>query len=186
MGKQVDGYLSYVVNEWVKDNKVQIRSSLRTQLAEEFLNGLQKLFKEHYIDVPESKVNVVKQLQSQLGAIKRKLNEQTIKTMKVRKLAEEANKQRIVAQFARGMSEAQAAKLMKLSESAKYTNSKDFKQKLSVLKETYFPKAAKKVTNLQEEAIVVPVAQKKTDVGVDPLVSAALSSLKTQNDANRW
>lgn len=185
--KQVDGYLNYAVNEWVKDNKVAIRTSLRTSLAEEFLSGLQKLMKEHYIDVPESKVDVVKQLQSQLAATTKKLNEQTAKTMKVRKLAEEANKQRIVAQFSRGLSEAQAAKLSKLAESTKYTNSKDFKQALVVLKETYFPKGEKKVKTLAEETIVVPKESKKEETAsTDPLIAATMSALKAQNDANRW
>jgi hypothetical protein len=78
--------------------------------------------KEHYIDVPESKIDVVKQLTAQNSKLKSKLNEEHGKTLKLRRLAEAANKQRIVAQFGRGLTETQVAKLSKLTEDVPYTN----------------------------------------------------------------
>jgi len=192
MAKQIDGYLTYVVEEWTKQNRVAIRQSLRTQLAEEFMNGLQKLFKEHYIDVPESKVDVVKQLQKQLAVTNKRLNEQTAKTMKVHRLAENANKLRIVANFSRGMSEQSARRMLKLAESTRYTNSADFKAKLTILKETYFPTGASKTSKvLAEEMVRTPGEDKtktetKTAPAGDPIVAAAAAMLQGQHDRAKW
>lgn len=186
MAKQMDAYLSYVVEEWAKQNKVAIRQSLRTQLAEEFLNGLQRLFKEHYIDVPESKVNVVAKLTSQVNKLKSQINEQVAQKMKLRKLAESANKARIVAEFARGLSESQTAKLQKLAENTEYTSAKEFRGKLTVLKENHFaqPRKLKRLPeeNLQEAAPVTPT-KKMSD---DPNVAAIAHVLSAQAKRETW
>jgi hypothetical protein len=192
IAKQVDEYLNYVVEEWVKSNKVSIRQSLRTQLAEEFLTGLQRLFVEHYIDVPESKVDVVKKLTEQVETLKTSLNEQHTKTMKVRKLAEAANKARIVEQFIRKtqMSEASAAKFMKLAEGVNYSTAKDFREKLGLLKESYFGAAGDKSKTLTEqrlpaEQVVVEETASKASSG-DPDVDYIASELSRQVKSQNW
>lgn len=187
MAKQMDAYLSYVVEEWVKANRVSIRQSLRTQLAEEFLTGLQRLFKEHYIDVPESKVDVVRKLTEQNEKLKSKLTEQHASKMKLKKLAEAANKARIVAEFGATMSEAERAKLSKLAESTSYKNSKDFRAKLAVLKENYFPKTEKRTKDLPAENVqVIKEETKKTaDASVDPDIAAINEALR-RSAGTKW
>lgn len=185
MAKQMDAYLSYVTEEWMKANRPVIRQSLRTQLAEEFLNGLQKLFKEHYIDVPDSKVDVLEKLTSQNAKLKASLNEQHAQKLKLRRLAEQANKARIVAEFARGMSEVSAAKLHKLAEDTSYTSAKDFREKLSMLKESYFPKPAPKVQTLPEENVQDETPKSKTK-GIDPDVTAVADMLSRSAASAKW
>jgi hypothetical protein len=185
MAKQMDNYLSYVVEEWTKANRPVIRQSLRAQLAEEFLNGLQRLFKEHYIDVPESRVDVVKKLTEQNARLKASLNEQHAQKLKLRRLAEQANKARIVAEFAKGMSEVSAAKLHKLAEDTSYTSAKDFREKLSMLKESYFPKPAPVVKTLPEETVQDETPKSKTK-GIDPDVNAIADVLSRQSASAKW
>jgi hypothetical protein len=185
MAKQMDAYLSYVTEEWFKANRPVLRQSLRTQLAEEFLNGLQRLFKEHYIDVPESKVNVVEKLTEQNAKLKASLNEQHAQKLKLRRLAEAANKARIVAEFARGMSEVSAAKLHKLAEDTSYTSAKDFREKLSMLKESYFPKPAPVVKTLPEETVQDETPKSKNK-GIDPDVTAIADVLSRQSASAKW
>jgi hypothetical protein len=186
LAKQMDSYLNYVVEEWIKSNKVAIRSSLRSQLAEEFLNGLHRLFSEHYIDVPQSKVDVVKTLSRQVDLLKKSLNEQVSQKMKLRRLAEAANKARHVAQFARTrkLSEAQTAKLDKLAENTQYVTAKDFRDKLGMLTETYFP-SNKQLRHLPEET--VQDAPKSNDKrSGDPVVAAAMAASRTLSDKDAW
>ena len=185
MAKKMDDYLSYVVEEWMKANRPVIRQSLRTQLAEEFLNGLQSLFKEHYIDVPDSKVDVLEKLTSQNAKLKSSLNEQHAQKLKLRRLAEQANKARIVAEFARGMSEVSAAKLHKLAEDTQYTSAKDFREKLSMLRESYFPKPSPKVQQLPEENIQ-DEPSKSSKKGIDPDVNAIANILSQQATSSKW
>ena len=150
---RLNTYLDVVVEEWVETNRPAVRSSLRTELSENFLNGLQKLFTEHYIDVPESKTDVVKSLTQHVETLKRQVNEQYTEKLKLHRLAETANKKRIVATFARDMSESQAGKLEKLAEDTQYVNANDFREKLSMLKESYFKKQPSRATRLPEENV---------------------------------
>lgn len=186
MAKQMDSYLTYVVEEWVKANKVAIRQSLRAQLAEEFMGALKKVFVEHYIDVPESKVDVVAKLTEDVQKLRKSLNEQHAAKLKLRKLAEAANKARIVAESTRGMSEASAAKLQKLAEGTQYTTAKDFREKVGLLKESYFPKGTPKLTQKLEEDVQEPVTQKPAAGSVDPDVNAIAQTLSRQANASKW
>lgn len=193
MAKQVDAYLSYVTEEWLKANRVQVRQSLRAQLAEEFLDGLQKLFKEHYIDVPESKVDVVKKLTEQNEKLRKSLNEQVETKIKLKKLAEKANKSRIVAESCQHLSETETVKVQKLAENVSYGNAKDFRQKLSVLMETYIPKkATKKTADLPEaevkdgKLITEEKKTKKTVITDDADINALADILTRQSAAEKW
>ena len=161
MENRLNTYLDVVVEEWVETNRPAVRSSLRTELSENFLNGLQKLFTEHYIDVPESKTDVVKNLTQHVETLKRQVNEQYTEKLKLHRVAESANKKRIVATFARDMSESQAEKLEKLAEDTQYVNANDFREKLSMLKESYFEKQPSRATRLPEENV-----QEVTETGV--------------------
>ncbi len=188
MAKQMDQYLGYVVEEWVKTNRVPIRTALKSQLAEEFLNGFQRLMKEHYISVPDSKVDVVKTLSGQVAQLKKSLTEQTAQKMKLRRIAEHANKARIVAQYTKGtkLSEAQSDKLVKLAEDVAYTTAKEFREKLGMLTESYFgvKQPITKVAGteggktLTEEKITV-VKDGKTIAG-DPDVALIAETLARQ------
>lgn len=186
MAKQMDSYLTYVTEEWFKANKVAIRSSLRAQLAEEFMGALKKVFVEHYIDVPESKVDVVAKLTEDVAKLRKSLNEQVASKLKLRKLAEAANKARIVAESSQGLSAASAAKLQKLAEGTQYTTAKDFREKVALLKESYFPKGEPKLTQKLEEDVQEPVAQGSKSVSVDPDVDVIAQTLSRQATQSKW
>ena len=178
---RLNTYLDVVVEEWVETNRPAVRSSLRTELSENFLNGLQKLFTEHYIDVPESKTDVVKSLTQHVETLKRQVNEQYTEKLKLHRLAETANKKRIVATFARDMSESQAEKLEKLAEDTQYVNANDFREKLSMLKESYFEKQPSRATRLPEENVqevteTGGVAKGEADMVADAITRQAKSS----------
>ena len=181
MENRLNTYLDVVVEEWVETNRPAVRSSLRTELSENFLNGLQKLFTEHYIDVPESKTDVVKSLTQHVETLKRQVNEQYTEKLKLHRLAETANKKRIVATFARDMSESQAGKLEKLAEDTQYVNANDFREKLSMLKESYFEKQPSRATRLPEENVqevteTGGVAKGEADMVADAITRQAKSS----------
>ena len=53
LAEKVDGYLDYVVGEWMKENELAIERGLKGEIAEDFITGLKSLFEEHYIDVPD-------------------------------------------------------------------------------------------------------------------------------------
>ena len=185
MLKRVDSYLNYVVEEWMKANRVAVRQSLRAQFAEEFLDGLQKLFKEHYVDVPDSKRDLVKELTARNDKLRRSLNEKHTTAIKLRKLAEAANKARIVAESSREMSEASVTKLQKLVEDIPYTNAREFREKLAALKETYFPQSKTTLKPLPEETVTVPV-EKKSKSSEYPEIDIVTNALARQASSDKW
>jgi hypothetical protein len=135
---QIDEYLTYAVDQWIESNQVAIESSLRTDIAEGFMNSLKTLFTENYVEVPESKVDLYNELEQKAGSL-----EQSLKTTK--KLAESLqekvktlSREKIIAEESKGLAETQSAKLLKLSESVEFQNEKDFAKKLKTLKEFYF------------------------------------------------
>jgi len=178
---RLNTYLDVVVEEWVETNRPAVRSSLRTELSENFLNGLQKLFTEHYIDVPESKTDVVKSLTQHVETLKRQVNEQYAEKLKLHRLAETANKKRIVATFARDMSESQAGKLEKLAEDTQYVNANDFREKLSMLKESYFKNQPSRATRLPEEN-VQEVTERGAAKGEADMVADAITRQAKSSD----
>lgn len=179
MEARLNTYLDVVVEEWMKQNHVAVRQSVRADLAENFLNGLQSLFKEHYIDIPESKVDVVEKLTEEVEQLKTQLNEQYAQKLRLRTLAEAANKKRIVAEFARNLSEVQAAKLDKLAEDTTYVSAKDFREKLTMLKESYFDTRPSNVTRLPEEDVQVIKEETGRKSEVDVVADAISRQVKS-------
>ena len=137
--EQVDDYLSYMVEEWVKENEVAIEKGIRAELVEDFIAGLRNLFVEHYIDIPEDQVHVVEELASEVDDLKSKLNEETAKNIKFRKELNEHRKKEVVRSVCEGLAETQVQKMLSLSESVDFTNVKEYADNLSTLRENYFP-----------------------------------------------
>ena len=145
LSEQVDSYLNYVVEEWVKENEVAIETGLRTELTEDFISGLRNLFAEHYIDIPEDRVTVVESLGSQVEDLQDKLNEQIERNVGLSKQINEAKQFEVLVTACEGLTDTQAAKLRALAENVEFTSVNEFAQKIETLKESYFP--ANRVNN---------------------------------------
>ena len=75
--EKVDSYLNYVVEGWMKENEVAINQGLKTEIAEDFMTSLQAVFKEHYIEVPEGKADLIDDLADQVSELEEQLNKTT-------------------------------------------------------------------------------------------------------------
>ena len=184
MTEKVDDYLNYVVEEWVKENELAIESGLRSELTEDFIAGLRNLFVEHYIDIPEDKVNVVEEMSAQVVELENKLNEQIAATIEVNKNLNEYKKMEAIYDICEGLTATQIEKLKSLSEGIEFTSIEDFVDSLKTLRENYFPTKATSQSNnvrLDEETDVVEEAQslveqtKKTNA--DPVMDAYVKSI---------
>ena len=121
LSEQVDSYLNYVVEEWVKENEVAIETGLRTELTEDFISGLRNLFAEHYIDIPEDKVTVVESLGSQVEDLQDKLNEQIERNVGLSRQINEAKQFEVLVTACEGLTDTQAAKLRALAENVEFS-----------------------------------------------------------------
>ena len=140
MVEKVDSYLNYVVEEWMKENELAVERGIRTEIAEDFITGLKDLFKEHYIDVPEEKYNVLDDLTNQNKKLEDKLNEQIEKNVDLTKKVSNADRSSIVAEISDDLAETEKEKFTSMAENVEYDSADKFREKLETIKESYFPK----------------------------------------------
>ena len=140
MTEKVDSYLNYVVEEWMKENELAVERGIRTEIAEDFITGLKDLFKEHYIDVPEEKYNVLDDLTNQNKKLEAKLNEQIEKNVDLTKKVSNADRSSIVAEISDDLAETEKEKFTSMAENVEYDSADKFREKLETIKESYFPK----------------------------------------------
>ena len=140
MVEKVDSYLNYVVEEWMKENELAVERGIRTEIAEDFITGLKDLFKEHYIDVPEEKYNVLDDLTNQNKKLEEKLNEQIEKNVDLTKKVSNADRSSIVAEVSDDLAETEKEKFTSMAENVEYDSADKFREKLETIKESYFPK----------------------------------------------
>ena len=137
---KVDSYLNYVVESWMEENKLAIQSGLRTEIAEGFMNGMRDLFVESYVEVPESKVDLVDELASQVDELEEKLNSTTGDAIQLAEELETYKRDSIIAEATRDLADTQAEKLKDLLESVDFESEETFTTKVNTVKESYFSK----------------------------------------------
>lgn len=138
--EKVDSYLNYVVETWMEDNKVAIQSGLRAEIAEGFMDKLKGLFVESYIDVPDSKVDLVDEIATANEELEEQFNEATAKAMQLKEELESYKRKDIIRDASRDLAETQVEKLVSLAESVEFESEEEFAKKVATLKESYFAK----------------------------------------------
>lgn len=137
---KVDSYLNYVVESWMEENKLAIQSGLRTEIAEGFMNGMRDLFVESYVEVPESKVDLVDELAGQVEELEEKLNSTTGDAIQLAEELETYKRESIIAEASRDLADTQAEKLSELLSNVDFDNEETFVAKVNTVKESYFSK----------------------------------------------
>ena len=138
--EKVDSYLSYVVEEWMKENEIALERGIKGEIAEDFISGLKKLFAEHYIDVPDEKYNVLEDQASKIEELEKKLNEQIEKNVELNKDNAEKTRNEIMSEVASDLADTAKEKFAKLAEEIEWSDADSFKQKCETIKESYFGK----------------------------------------------
>jgi hypothetical protein len=136
--EKVNSYLDYVVENWMKENELAVENGLRTEIAEEFMTSLQSVFKEHYIEVPEGKVDLVDELNEQVNELEETLNKTTEDNIKLHSSVQAFERKEVVREQSEGLAETEAEKLASLVEDIEFDNRETFENKVKTVKESYF------------------------------------------------
>ena len=171
MVEKVDSYLNYVVEEWMKENELAVERGIRTEIAEDFITGLKGLFKEHYIDVPEEKYNVLDDLTGQVKDLESKLNEQIEKNVNLSKDVSESKRVSLVASVSEDLADTEKEKFASMAENVEFDSAEKFQEKLETIKESYFPK-----TKIEEASSNDEVDSVAANLPVDSGVSDAMAA----------
>ena len=136
--EKVDSYLNYVVENWMKENEVAVNQGLKTEIAEDFMTSLQQVFKEHYIEVPEGKEDLIDDLADQVSELEESLNKSTEENISLHSRVSSFEKDEVVRNASSGLAETEAEKLAKLCEDVEFDNKETFEQKVETIKQSYF------------------------------------------------
>ena len=175
--EKVDGYLNYVVEQWIAQNEIALESGMKSEILESFVQGLKGVFEEHYIDVPEEKFDVLGDMQEKLEQLESKLNETVATNVDLTKQINEQKRIASVVEAADGLADTDVEKFKGLAEELTYEDADSFKKKLQTIRENYF---TNKSTNTLVESIVTdsPVITEEYKA-VDPTMKSYLSVLNS-------
>jgi hypothetical protein len=136
--ERLDTYLDYLAEKFLEDNKLAIDSGVRAELSESFIKGIREVFAEHYVDVPEDKVDIVEALTSEVEDLRNQLNEQINENIGLTSATQKAELGTILSESTDGMSDSDAERLKDLAEDIDYDTTEDFRNKVKLLRERFF------------------------------------------------
>lgn len=169
--KKLDTYLDYVTETWLKENQVAIESTLRNEITEEFIDGLRGLFTEHYIEMPEEKIDVVEELAAKVAVLEEKLDESITENVQLREALTVSEMTDILREMAEDLTLNESEKFAALAEGIEFDGDLDtYRKKLAYVKESYFnKKTTQRVSNIEEETFEAPESDRV--VSADPEIS---------------
>ena len=138
MTENLDQYLDYVVEQWMEENRLAVEQGLKAEMVEDFLKGLKGLFEDHYVEIPDEKVDVVEELAAKTEEVESKLNEQIEKNVELRGVVEQYNRGQLIESVSNGLTDTQKAKFETLAEGIDFSDEEAFVNKLTIVKESYF------------------------------------------------
>ena len=175
MAEEVNGTVNYAIGQWVEQNQVAIDRGIRNEITEDFIAGLKGLFEEHYISIPDDKVDVVEGMAESIREMEERLDEQVKANVKLQNTLNETAKLNILNTVSEGLADTQKEKLAALAEGVEFVSAEEFSRKVSTIKESYFKEAAAPVSEVADETPV-----EGADAEVNPVMAQYLSAL------NRW
>jgi len=178
LAQAVDKYLTYCAEEWTKENELAIERGLRSEMTENFINGLKTLFTEHYVDIPDEKYNVMDELSNRLDEMEAKLDAEVSKNMDLSEEVTELKRANVVRDACSDLTESQREKLASLAEGVDFKNEEDYAEKITEIKEAYFSVDSETIA---EETVVEEgtgeFAEEDSTVVANPDMQRYLSAL---------
>jgi hypothetical protein len=178
---KVDGFLGYVTEQWMTKNELALERGIKADLFESFMSGMQKLFTEHYVAVPEEQLDVLESMQEQIARLESMVNESTEHNIELVNTLNEVSKAMQIEEATEGLSETQTEKFKALAEAIVYEDDESFSEKLTVIRENYFagkektPVLTESVEFISDEPVVIT---EETSVKLTPEMSAYTKAIR--------
>jgi len=172
--EDVNGTVNYAVAQWMEENKLAVDSGIKNEITEDFMVGLKNLFEEHYIAIPDEKVEVVEGMAASLREMEERLDEQVKSNVKLQSRLNESAKTTILTTVSEGLADTQKDKLSKLAETVEFVSEEDFTKKVTTFKEAYFSekKTAIATSEVADETPVEGVEAPSTNPAMDAYTAA--------------
>ena len=179
--EKVDGYLNYVVEQWITQNELALENGIKSEIMESLFTGLKGLLEEHNIDLPEEKLDLVEALEDENLELQAKLDEQMAANVELNQMINEAVRTSILDDAAEGLAETDKEKFAALAEELSFEDAETFQAKVQTIRENYFSQTSTKIeTVVTDEPIVEEVEAAKAK-NLDPRMAGYLAALKKTN-----
>ena len=172
--EKVDTYLNYVVEEWMKENELAIERGLKGEIAEDFISGLKQLFEDHYVDVPDEKYDVLEAQSEKISELEGRINEMMEEQIQTKSQNATLVKEQVLAEVSSDLAETEIEKFKSLIEDVDYSNEESYREKLSTLKESYFPKTLTEVATETIDDVDTGTAQ---DIDTSDSMAAYMAAI---------
>ena len=174
LSEEVNGTVNYAIGQWMETNQVAVDRGIRNEITEDFIAGLKGLFEEHYISIPDDKVNVVEGMADSIREMETRLDEQVKANVKLQKRLNETAKLNVLNNVSEGLADTQKDKLAALAEGVEFTTEQEFSKKVKTIKESYFKEKTVTQSDVADETPVEDAAE------VTPAMAQYLDAM------NRW
>lgn len=138
---KVDGYLGYIAEQWIKQNELALESGIKAELAESFIQGMKRVFEEHYVDVPSEKYDILGDLEGKVEELEGKLNETVTANIEMTKQIATMQRSGIVAELSEGLTDTEQEKFATLAAEIACEDVDTYTKKLQTIRESYFKEA---------------------------------------------
>ena len=162
---KIDGYLDYVVEQWMENNELALERGIRGELFESFMNGMKNLFEEHHVNVSDEQLDVIQEMRSEMEELTNRLDEMTEQNVELKQVFKEVERQSQIAEAVEGLSDLDAEKFKTLAEELVFDDGETFARKLEVVRENFFQKTETKKLN---EGVLDTKAEIITEETVKP------------------
>ena len=174
LSEEVNGTVNYAVTQWLEENQVAVDRGIRNEITSDFIAGLKGLFEEHYISIPDDKVDVVEGMAESIREMEERLDEQVKANVKLQNRLNESAKLNILSTVSEGLADTQKEKLAALAEGLEFVSEESFSKKVKTIKESYFKESASAPAEIADETPVEGAEE------VSPAMAQYLQAL------NRW
>ena len=174
--EKVDGYLNYVVEQWMEQNELALESGIKSEIVENFITGMKGLFEQHYIDIPEEKYDVLGDMEETISSLEEKLNEQVEAAVSLKSELDSMKRASVIAEAASGLADTDVEKFEALAEELTFEDVDSFSTKLQTIRENYF---GKKATSGVQSVVTDEPVQITEEKVYTPLISAVMQQLNS-------
>ena len=175
LSEEVNGTVNYAIGTWMEQNQVAVDRGIKNEITEDFIAGLKGLFEEHYIAIPDEKVEVVEGMADSIREMEARLDEQVKANVKLQTRLNETAKINVLNTVSEGLADTQKDKLAALAEGVEFTTEEEFSKKVKTIKESYFKEGTVTQSEVADET---PVEGENAEV--TPAMATYLNAL------NRW
>lgn len=177
---KVDGYLDYVVEQWMQKNELALDRGIKVEIFESFVSGMKDLFETHYIDVPEEKFDLMESVDAKAKTLEEQVDFLTAQNVELQQKFKTIAKEKQIEEACKELTDLEAERFKQLSEELAYDDEESFGKKLELVKENYISKAKQAKSVIVESIVTDSPVELTEEKQVEPSMARYMTALKAR------